>query len=68
MIMFGKWLEINPMKLGATLQDYKNQYCFMIFSHPQKNGKGLTQWDFVPLGLTLIYTTEERLPTLTTKP
>ena len=32
----------------------------------QKFCKGLTQWDFLPLGTTFIYTTEN-LPTLTTK-
>ena len=44
------------------------QYFFRISNYPQKFFRGLTQWAFVTLGSTVFYTTEEILPTLTTKP
>ena len=66
-ILFGELLEINPISISATFVDYNNQEWFLISSYPQKwnihsptkIGKGLTRWALVPLGPTLIYTTEE---------
>ena len=34
----------------------------------KKNRKGLTQWNFVTLGPTIVYTTRQKRQTLTTKP
>ena len=67
-ILIEKYPGIKPMGLSAKLGNYKNQDCFRIFNHQQMFIKVLTQWDFVPLGPTLIYTAEEILPTLSTKP
>ena len=36
MVLFEKWLDINPMSLSANLEDCKNQECFRISSYPQK--------------------------------
>ena len=55
------------MSLSATLADYKNQDCFIIYNPPPKHFKVSNQSAFVPLGTTSMYTTEESLTTLTPK-
>ena len=67
MILYLKFLGLNPMILSATLGDYKNHDCFIISYYRQKNCNELIWRAYVPLGPTLIYKTEDKLPTLTTK-
>ena len=64
-IVLGEWIGINQMSLSVTLNDYKNRQLFRMsklfpktWVVPPKTYKGLTQWDFVTLWVTLIYIIE----------
>ena len=64
--MLENWQGIDPMGLSTTLDDYKNKQLLTntnfspkTLRQNTKKCKGLTQWEFVPLGPTLIFTTEK---------
>ena len=43
-------IDLYPINVYLTTSE--------VFSNPQKIGQGLTQWDLVPLGPTIIYNTK----------
>ena len=70
MVIIKKYLEINCTKLCLYINVWRASFfypdIFIRPNPPQKHCKGLTQWESVPLGMTIIYTTAN-LPTLATK-
>ena len=60
--MFRNWRGINHMDLSAYLADLKklkkNESVTKELNTKHKKYKGLNKWSLVPLGTTLILTTE----------